>query len=112
VPGCYSAGQTVSQAFENVKQALSLHYEGLVSDGEPLPQVHEIDDHLDNPDYAGGVWGVVEFDVTPHFGESVGFTAPRPEHLLERIEPTVKADQRYKVRSGFWAAGVQRALAA
>lgn len=58
VPGCFSAGKTVSLAFENIKEALSLHYEGLVADGEPLPQVHEIDDHLHNPDYAGayGAW--------------------------------------------------------
>lgn len=57
VPGCFSAGHTAAQAFENVKEALSLHYEGLVADGEPLPQVHEVDAHIDNPDYAGGVWG-------------------------------------------------------
>ena len=57
VPGCFSAGGTVAQAFENVKEALSLHYEGLVADGDPLPQVHEIDAHLDNPDYAAACGG-------------------------------------------------------
>ncbi|BAQ78157.1 protein of unknown function, UPF0150 family [Pseudomonas sp. St29] len=112
VPGCYSAGHTVSQAFENVKEALSLHYAGLVADGEPLPQVHEIDEHLDNPDYAGGVWGVVEFDVTPYFGKSVRFNATLPEHLLERIDQTVKRDQRYNSRSGFLAAAALRELSA
>lgn len=102
VPGCFSAGGTVAQAFENVKEALSLHYEGLVADGDPLPQVHEIDAHLDNPDYAGGVWGVVEFDITPYFGKSVRFNATLPEQLLERIDQTVRRDQRYSSRSGFW----------
>lgn len=112
VPGCFSAGSTVAQAFENVKEALSLHYEGLVADGDPLPQVHEIDDHLDNPDYAGGVWGVVEFDVTPYFGKSVRFNATLPEHLLERIDQTVKRDHRYSSRSGFLAAAALRELSA
>ncbi|VVN84520.1 hypothetical protein PS691_01357 [Pseudomonas fluorescens] len=112
VPGCFSAGSTVSQAFENVKEALSLHYEGLVADGDPLPQVHEIDDHLDNPDYAGGVWGVVEFDVTPYFGKSVRFNATLPEQLLERIDQTVKRDRRYSSRSGFLAAAALRELSA
>lgn len=112
VPGCFSAGSTVAQAFENVKEALSLHYEGLVADGDPLPQVHEIDDHLDNPDYAGGVWGVVEFDVTPFFGKSVRFNATLPEHLLERIDQTVKRDHRYSSRSGFLAAAALRELSA
>lgn len=112
VPGCFSAGQTAAQAFENVKEALSLHYEGLVADGEPLPQVQEIDAHIDNPDYAGGVWGVVDFDITPYFGKAVRFNATLPEQLLERIDQTVKRDQRYRSRSGFLAAAALRELSA
>lgn len=110
VPGCFSAGSTVAQALESVKEALSLHYEGLVADGSPLPQVHEIDDHLDNPEYAGGVWAVVEFDITPYFGKSVRFNATLPEQLLERIDQTVRRDQRYSSRSGFLAAAALREL--
>ncbi|EJN29996.1 hypothetical protein PMI35_02254 [Pseudomonas sp. GM78] len=112
VPGCFSAGTTVAEAFENVKEALSLHYEGLVADGDPLPQVREIDVHIDNPDYAGGVWGVVEFDVTPYFGKSVRFNATLPEQLLERIDQTVRRDRRYSSRSGFLAAAALRELSA
>lgn len=112
VPGCYSAGHTLCQAFENVKEALSLHYEGLVADGEPLPQVHEIDDHLDNPEYVGGVWGRGEFDVTPYFGKSVRFNATVPEHLLERIDQRGKRDQRDNSRSGFLAAAALCELSA
>ncbi|CAI8711799.1 antitoxin HicB [Pseudomonas chlororaphis] len=112
VPGCFSAGNTAAQAFENVKEALSLHYEGLVADGEPLPQVHEVDVHIDNPDYAGGVWGVIEFDITPYFGKAVRFNATLPEQLLERIDQTVKRDQRYRSRSGFLAAAALRELSA
>lgn len=112
VPGCYSAGGTVAEAFENIQEALALHYEGLVADGEPLPQVREIDAHLDNPDYAGGVWGVVDFDITPYFGKSVRFNATLPEQLLERIDQTVRRDQRYRSRSGFLAAAALRELSA
>lgn len=112
VPGCFSAGTTVAEAFENVKEALSLHYEGLVADGDPLPQVREIDVHIDNPDYAGGVWGVVEFDVTSYFGKSVRFNATLPEQLLERIDQTVRRDRRYSSRSGFLAAAALRELSA
>lgn len=86
--------------------------EGLVADGDPLPQVREIDAHLDNPDYAGGVWGVVEFDITPYFGKSVRFNATLPEQLLERIDQTVRRDQRYSSRSGFLAAAALRELSA
>ncbi|GAB6405010.1 type II toxin-antitoxin system HicB family antitoxin [Pseudomonas sp. MHK4] len=112
VPGCFSAGSTVAEAFENVKEALSLHYEGLVADGDPLPQVREIDAHIENPDYAGGVWGIVEFDITPYFGKSVRFNATLPEQLLERIDQTVRRDRRYSSRSGFLAAAALRELSA
>lgn len=112
VPGCFSAGSTVAEAFENVQEALSLHYEGLVADGDPLPQVREIDAHIENPDYAGGVWGIVEFDITPYFGKSVRFNATLPEQLLERIDQTVRRDRRYSSRSGFLAAAALRELSA
>lgn len=48
VPGCFSAGETMTEALENVREALELHFEGLLADGEPLPQ--EIDVHAANPD--------------------------------------------------------------
>lgn len=112
VPGCFSTGSTVAEAFENVQEALSLHYEGLVADGDPLPQVREIDAHIDNSDYAGGVWGIVEFDITPYFGKSVRFNATLPEQLLERIDQTVRRDRRYSSRSGFLAAAALRELSA
>ncbi len=110
VPGCFSAGSTVAQALDSVHEALSLHYEGLVADGDPLPQVQEIDVHIANPDYAGGVWAVVEFDITPYFGKAVRFNATLPEQLLERIDQTVRRDQRYRSRSGFLAAAALREL--
>jgi len=110
VPGCFSAGTTVSEALDNAQEALALHFEGLVADGEPLPQAHDVDAHIDNPDFAGGVWAVVDFDVTPYLGKSVRFNATLPENLLQRIDDQVKKDHRYASRSGFLAAAALREL--
>jgi len=110
IPGCFSAGATIAQALDNVRQALALHFEGLVADGDPLPEAKEIDAHILNPDYEGGVWAVVEFDITPYFGKAVRFNATLPEHLLERIDARVKIDQRYSSRSGFLATAALREL--
>jgi hypothetical protein len=110
VPGCFSAGGTVSQALENVQEALALHFEGLVADGETLPQAQEVDTHMGNPDYAGGVWAVVDFDVTPYLGKAVRFNASLPENLLQRIDERVKRDHRYASRSGFLATAALREL--
>ena len=111
VPGCFSAGATVAQALENVQEALALHFEGLVADNEPLPQAQEVDVHVANPDYEGGVWAVVDFDVTPYLGKAVRFNATLPENLLQRIDEKVKRDHRYASRSGFLASAALRELA-
>jgi predicted RNase H-like HicB family nuclease len=110
VPGCYSAGSTVSEALENVKEALSLHFEGLIEDGDPLPQPQAIDTHIDNAEFAGGIWAVVDFDVTPYMGKAVRFNASLPENLLLRIDDRVKNDRRYASRSGFLAAAALKEL--
>ncbi|MEN1834818.1 type II toxin-antitoxin system HicB family antitoxin [Pseudomonas lijiangensis] len=112
VPGCFSAGATFSQALENVHEALALHLEGLVADDEVLPQAQEVDAHLDNPDYADGIWALVDFDLTPYLGKSVRFNASLPEHLLNRIDERVQKDHRYASRSGFLATAALRELCA
>ncbi|MGY2226591.1 type II toxin-antitoxin system HicB family antitoxin [Pseudomonas gingeri] len=110
VPGCFSAGSTFSEALDNVHEALALHFEGLLADGEPLPHAREVDVYLDVPDYAGGLWALVDFDLTPYLGKSVRFNASLPEHLLERIDERVQKDQRYASRSGFLATAALREL--
>lgn len=110
VAGCFSAGATVEEALDNVQEALALHFEALVADEEPLPQAQAIDAHLDNPDYAGGVWAVVDFDVTPYLGKSVRFNASLPEFLLQRIDNYVKNHPEQKSRSGFLASAALRVL--
>ncbi len=110
VPGCFSAGTTFSEALENVHEALALHLEGMVADGDALPQAKEVDKHLGNPDYEGGVWAVVDFDLTPYLGKSVRFNASLPENLLLRIDEKVNKDHRYASRSGFLATAALREL--
>lgn len=110
VPGCFSAGSTFSEALDSVHEALSLHLEGIVADGGELPQAQDVDAHLDNPDYAGGVWAVIDFDLTPYLGKSVRFNASLPENLLLRIDERVNSDHRYASRSGFLATAALREL--
>jgi len=112
VPGCFSAGGSFSEALDNVREALALHLEGLVADQEALPQAQEVDAHLDSPDFAGGVWAIVDFDLTPYLGRSVRFNASLPEQLLQRIDERVQKDHRYASRSGFLATAALRELSA
>jgi len=37
LPGCFSQGETVEQALENVKEAIELHIQGLKEEGQKVP---------------------------------------------------------------------------
>ncbi len=110
VPGCFSAGETMSEALDNVREALALHFEGFVADGDPLPTPQELDAHVGNPDFAGGVWALVDFDITPYLGKAVRFNATLPEYLLARIDAYVQTHPQQKSRSGFLADAALRVL--
>ncbi len=38
LPGCFSQGNTIEDALEHAREAIELHIEGLVDDGEEVPQ--------------------------------------------------------------------------
>ena len=37
LPGCFSAGKTVDEALAMAKEAIELHLEGLIHEGQPIP---------------------------------------------------------------------------
>jgi predicted RNase H-like HicB family nuclease len=37
LPGCYSQGETVDEALENIREAIELHIEAMVEAGERVP---------------------------------------------------------------------------
>ena len=79
LPGCFSAGDTFDAALHSVREAIDLHLEGLIEDGGEVPLPKSIADHQTNPDFADGVWALVDVDVS-HFesgAEPVNITLPR-----------------------------------
>ena len=64
MPGCFSAADTLDDAFVTAQEAVLLHLEGMLADGEPLPKTQPIQVHLANEDYGGGTWGFVDVDLS------------------------------------------------
>ncbi len=108
LPGCFSAGDTLDEALENAHEAIDLHFEGMAEDGEPLPEPRPLAEHQANPDYAGGVWAVVEVDVSSYEGKAEKINITLPRNLIRRIDEAAKA--RGFSRSGFLAEAARRAL--
>ncbi|HZO56951.1 MAG TPA: type II toxin-antitoxin system HicB family antitoxin [Bryobacteraceae bacterium] len=38
LPGCATTGKTVEEVERNVREAIELHLEGMLEDGEPIPE--------------------------------------------------------------------------
>lgn len=105
IPGCFSAGDTLEEAYENAKQAIVFHLEGLIEDGEEIPQPTSIDNHRHNPDFTdyGMFFGIVEVDLSHLMGKTEKINVTLPSRLIRRIDAFVAEHPQYKSRSGFLA---------
>lgn len=64
LPGCFSAGATVDEALAMAAEAIELHVEGLVDDGQGVPEPSPIERLRTNPDFADGVWALATVDLS------------------------------------------------
>ena len=46
VPGCVATGKTKEQTLRLMQEALQLHLEGTLEDGEPIPEDEPIEAHV------------------------------------------------------------------
>ncbi|MGL4686085.1 MAG: type II toxin-antitoxin system HicB family antitoxin [Commensalibacter sp.] len=49
-PGCVTAGQTLEEARKAAYEALSLHIEGMLGDGDPIPNLASLDSIMEDTD--------------------------------------------------------------
>ncbi len=63
LPGCFSAGSSMDEALLMAREAIELHIECMLQDGEEIPLPHDIEELRQNPDYADAIWAVVSVDV-------------------------------------------------
>ncbi|MDR1276862.1 MAG: type II toxin-antitoxin system HicB family antitoxin [Candidatus Accumulibacter sp.] len=108
LPGCFSAGDTFEDAFASVKEAIELHLEGLVEEGEELPLPRRITEHRADPDFAEGVWALVDMDVSRFDGKSEKINITVPRRVLAKIDTYAK--ERGATRSGFLVEAARRVM--
>lgn len=102
-PGCISAGVTIDEARRMAQEALELHVDGMLADGERLPQPSTLDQVMRDPDNADAVAFLATLPDTASRTVRVNITLP--ENLLRRI------DARATNRSAFLARAAEKALA-
>ncbi len=98
-PGCITAGRTLDEAKDMATEALAFHIEGMIEDGDSIPEPSSIDVIMADPDNADAVAFLVEIPLKRERKERYNITmAPS---VMARIE--VAATDAHTSRSAFLA---------
>ena len=105
-PGCVSGGETQDVALRNAAEALAVHIEGMVEDGEALPQPSDLETVMADQHNRGAV--AVLVPAPPVKGRAVRINITGDENLLAEINRA--AADGGMTRSGFFTASARSAL--
>jgi predicted RNase H-like HicB family nuclease len=108
LPGCFSAGDSFDEALDCALEAIDLHLEGLTEGGGDIPAPRPIAAHRAQPDFADGVWAMVEVDISRFEGRAEKINITLPRRLLTKIDDYARAHGA--TRSGFLAEAARRVM--
>lgn len=111
IPGCFSAGDTLEEALSNVREAIDLQLESFVEDDEDIPSASDMKSLSNDPEYSGGIWALVDIDITQYLGKADRLNITLPHNLVYRIDKKVSDNKLFKNRSQFLAEASLRLLA-
>lgn len=97
LPGCVTAGATLDEARANAVEVLALHVEGMVEDGEAVPEPASLEEVMADPENRDGVAILVPLAGVPVRAVRVNITLPEPD--LREID--AYAESHGFTRSGF-----------
>jgi len=86
LPGCFSSGETFEKAIKNVREAIYLHLEGMIDDGERIPVALDVEEHYKNDEYRNGIWAIVEIDVSKLSNKATRVNITLPENVLRSAD--------------------------
>ncbi|WP_425647944.1 type II toxin-antitoxin system HicB family antitoxin [Agrobacterium leguminum] len=98
-PGVVTAGTDLDDARRMAEEALALHVEGMIEDGEAIPEPSSLDTVMAAPENRDGVAILVALRTESK--KSVRLNITLPEDVLKEIDAF--AESRGLTRSGFLA---------
>ncbi len=105
-PGVATAGTTLDDARAVAEEALAFHIEGLVEDGEAIPEASSLEDVMADPDNRSGVAILVA--VKTEVPKVIRVNVTLPSDILEQIDKYAEAHGLS--RSGFLAQAAKKAM--
>ena len=91
LPGCFTAGDTFENAMDMAVEAAELHLEGYLAEGMDIPAAMNVGEHMTDEAYQGGVWALIDIDLSKLSGKAKRVNITIPEHILAAIDNYVAA---------------------
>lgn len=92
-PGCVTAGRDLDEARQMATEALSLHIEGMIEDGEPLPAPSSLEQIMKDMHHRDAVGFLVDVPEQPSRAMRINVTLPKS--LIEAIDRTTTNRSRF-----------------
>lgn len=105
-PGVVTAGNDLDDARKMAEEALALHVEGMIEDGEAIPEPTSLEAVMSDPENKGGV--AILVSLKSESKKSVRINVTLPEDILKEIDAF--AASRGYTRSGFLARAAMREI--
>lgn len=106
-PGCVTAGINIDEAKDMAYEALKLHIQGLIEDGENLPSPAKLEDIMSDSDFSDAVAYLV-VAVPEARPRTVRVNITVPETTLRQIDDAAK--KRGLSRSSFLVHAAQNVI--
>lgn len=110
LPGCFSAGDTLEEAFDMAKEAVEGWLEVCLDDGAEIPKPSSLEAISNLSDYQGWILGTVDVDMSKLSDKAERINITIPQRVLRRLDATARAagDSRSgyitrMVMSGNWS---------
>ena len=101
LPGCFSAGDTLDEAFANAREAITGWIEMELDENQDIPSPSSIEKVAAIPEYKGWILGTVDIpsELLGNKTERINITIP--QRVLRRLDDMAKAsgDSRSGYRS-------------
>jgi predicted RNase H-like HicB family nuclease len=105
-PGVVTVGKDLDEARAMAEEALAFHIDGMVEDGEAVPEASSLEEVMSDPDNKDGVAILVA--VKTDAVKSVRVNVTLPEDVLAQIDKFAK--ERGLSRSGFLAQAAKKVI--
>lgn len=110
MPGCTCRATSMDAALNEIIGVIEAHLSLLAEYSEQIPTASCFEDYVSKMEYRGGVWAIVDIDITPYLGKSHKINVTLPELLIKKIDDCVTTHPDFTTRSGFLAAAAIKEL--